>query len=121
MAGFKSRKFLIALFALLLVVLHDWLGLDFEIQEIVGIVSAAAAFVFGEAWVDKQKVQTDVQREVVFWRDLASTASDAYRDLMDRVSPPGVQVPEQPFTFSDFDPPTSMTRPPLTPGPSQES
>ncbi len=97
MARFTSRKFLVAVFSLALVVFHDFVGLDFDMQEIIGIAALAASYIGGEAWVDKQKVREAAQQEVVFWRDLASTASDAYTDLMAKFSPEENTPVEAPF------------------------
>jgi len=53
----KSRKFILALIAILLILLDRIFGLDLPTELELGLVAVILAYIGGESWIDKKKVE----------------------------------------------------------------
>jgi uncharacterized membrane protein len=61
---FTSRKFLVSVLGGLFIALSDEIGLGLDPEQVYGLVGVIAAFVAGEAVIDKQRVSALVDSQV---------------------------------------------------------
>ena len=68
-----SRKFLISIIAGLIITFGENFGIDLDPEQVAGLVGVVAAFVTGEAVIDKQRVSALVASEVEQFKVQANT------------------------------------------------
>ena len=68
-----SRKFLVSIIAGLIITFGENFGIDLDPEQVAGLVGVVAAFVTGEAVIDKQRVSALVASEVEQFKVQANT------------------------------------------------
>ena len=68
-----SRKFLISIIAGLIITFGENFGIDLDPEQVAGLVGVVAAFISGEAVIDKQRVSALVASEVEQFKVQANT------------------------------------------------
>ena len=68
-----SRKFLVSIIAGLIITFGENFGIDLDPEQVAGLVGVLAAFVTGEAVIDKQRVSALVASEVEQFKVQANT------------------------------------------------
>lgn len=54
-----SRKFIVTVSGVIVVVANDYFGLHFEKETVIGIVTMVSSYVLGQSHVDGKKVQNN--------------------------------------------------------------
>jgi len=74
----KSRKFLIAIAGVLIFVLSQFFGADFDIEATLALAGTIIAYITGEALVDNGRAKAEIAAEVEFWRGQRSSLEDQF-------------------------------------------
>jgi len=77
----KSRKFLIAVAGIVIFILSQFFGVDFDMEATIALAGTIIAYITGEALVDNGRAKAEVAAQVEFWRQQQESVISQFNAL----------------------------------------